>query len=120
MGKNEITSVTVEKKGNVSILHFSGELSYANLEKVKENIRVEHSFSEIGATLLDLSAVNVLDSSGIGLLVSLYKSALKVNGRLVIAAGNSMVGDILKTVGVNRVITVFPKLDEAMTKLQEA
>ncbi len=111
--------IRIDKKGNISILHFSGEVSFSCLEELKETIRNQHSFSELGATVLDLTDVTVLDSAGIGLLISLYKSSVKVNGRLVIASGNTMVGDILKAVGVTRIVTVLPDLDEALTKLQE-
>lgn len=106
--------VAIVKEGNTDIVKFSDKLTYAKLQSIKSDLTDKLTFKEMGQVVIDLSNVKILDSAGIGLVVSLYKSAVKEKGKLVIASQNSAITDILKTVGVNKIIKVFPTLDEAV------
>ncbi|MBF0274322.1 MAG: STAS domain-containing protein [Nitrospinae bacterium] len=109
--------VTVTKEGNVHIVKFSDKLTYAKLQSIKAELTDKITFEEMGQVIIDLSSVKILDSAGIGLVVSLYKSAVKEKGKLVISCQNAAITDILKTVGVNKIIKVLPTLDEALNNV---
>ena len=109
--------VSTKKEGNVVILKLSGKLTYSRLPEVKEKIKEVFSFEEMGKTILDLNEIKILDSAGIGLIVSLYKSAVKEKGKLVIVCSKNAITDMLKTVGVNKIIKVFSDIDSAMGNL---
>ena len=109
--------VTVVNDGNTNIITFTDKFTYAKLPSIKSELTEKVTFVEMGQTIVDLNKVKVLDSSGIGLVISLYKSAVKEKGKLVIASENSAITDILKTVGVNKIIKVLPSLEEAHNNL---
>jgi anti-sigma B factor antagonist len=56
--------------------------------------------------LLDLSAVDFCDSTGLGTLVWLHRQATGAGGRLLLAAPRRPVREILKISGVDRAIPV--------------
>jgi len=110
----EDSTLTIVKEGSVNIFEFKDKLTYAKLDSIKSEIAENFSFDEGVQIIVNLSDVKILDSAGIGLIVSLYKSTNVVNGKFVIACSSTSISDILKTVGVNRIFSIHTSLDEAL------
>ena len=63
--------LNVEKKGNVSIIRYSGELTLEVIESLKNEMQDHLSDESTSTLVMDLSQTVFLDSSGIGFLVHL-------------------------------------------------
>lgn len=69
-----------------------------------------HALVEAGHkhVVVDLSRTDMIDSSGLGALVSGLKAARQAGGDLRIAAPNSQVTKVLELTNLNRVLAVHP------------
>jgi anti-sigma B factor antagonist len=63
--------------------------------------------------IFDLSAVNFLDSSGIGILVMCHAKLKKAGGSLRIAGAQGMVRQIIEMTNVNKLIELYSTSSEA-------
>ncbi len=68
--------------------------------------------------VLDLSAVNFLDSTGLGAIVSSLKR-LEGNGVIVICGAGEMVTDVFKLTRMDRVFPLVATLEEALVVVAE-
>ena len=111
------STLSIRKEGNVNILEFKDKLTYAKLDSIKSDIAENFSFDEMVQVIVNLNEVKILDSAGIGLIVSLFKSTAAKKGKFTVVSSNSSITDILKTVGVNRIFKIYSDLDEALKSL---
>jgi anti-anti-sigma factor len=66
-------------------------------------------------TVVDLSGVTFMDSSGINVFVAAYHAASDAQGWLRVAGAQESVLRILQLVGLDQVIGCHPTLEEALT-----
>jgi anti-sigma B factor antagonist len=80
---------------------------------------VESRIDEVAADparklILDLSAVEYSDSSGLGLIMILYGKMKSAGGQLRIVAPNEFVLDLFKKTCIDTILTVDPDLATAL------
>ncbi len=98
--------LTVRKIGNVNILDLTGPLRIGEAEqKFREQVknlveRGERNFA------VNLAAVPMVDSSGIGAFVRTYKSLKEVGGKFTLFAPTKMVRQTLKMVGLEKFLDI--------------
>jgi len=111
-------TTVVEKNGVSVILVESDRIDAHNSEVLK--LRMKRLFEE-GAknVLVDLHGVVFIDSSGLGALVSGFKSAMSHKGRLVLAGLREQVKSMVELTRLNRVFEIHATADEAISSLSE-
>jgi anti-sigma B factor antagonist len=67
--------------------------------------------------ILDLSAVETIDSAGIGELVMVYMRACAAQREVRIASPKKRVQDLLQLTNVGSLFQIYPTLDEAIASL---
>jgi len=93
------------------VLTLQGDLDYGECSAFRINIdRILKS--EPPATIVDLSGLEYLDSSGLGLLLSLSKEYGAQGGNLVLVT-NETVDNILSLTRLNGIFSTAISLDEA-------
>ncbi|PKQ29956.1 MAG: hypothetical protein CVT60_02645 [Actinobacteria bacterium HGW-Actinobacteria-10] len=99
------------------LLKLTGELDYGECASFRMNIdRILKSAPP--ATIVDLSELEYLDSSGLGLLLSLSKEYGAQGGRLVLIT-NDTVDNILSLTRLNGIFSTASTMDEALAVLGE-
>ncbi len=97
------------------VLRLVGDLDYGECATFRMNIdRILKSAPP--ATLVDLSKLEYLDSSGLGLLLSLSKEYGAEGGRLVLVT-NETVDNILSLTRLNGIFATASTMDEALQML---
>lgn len=91
-----------EKFDNNFILKIIGYIDMSNSGKIKKEI-LDTNEIEI---LLDFEKVEYIDSSGIGMLISLYKQFQLKGGSLRIIKVNSKLKGLLEMVGLNKLLPI--------------
>ena len=93
-------------------LTLAGDLDYGECSAFRMSIdRILKSAPP--ATIVDLSDVEYLDSSGLGLLLSLSKEYSAAGGKLVLVT-NATVDNILSLTRLNGIFSTAPEMDQAM------
>lgn len=104
-------TIDLAQEPAVWVLTLHGDLDYGECSAFRMNIdRVLKSSPP--ATIVDLSELEYLDSSGLGLLLSLSKEYQAQGGSLVLVT-NETVDNILSLTRLNGIFSTAVSLDEA-------
>ena len=100
------------RSDGIAVLAADGRI---NLVTAPELRRAVQSVVDEGHTrlALDLSAVEFIDSSGLGALVSGLKMARTAGGDLRLASASDQVTSVLKLTSLDRILRIYPSVDEA-------
>lgn len=110
-------SIDLEQAPQHWTLALSGDLDYAECSAFRMNIdRILRSAPP--ATIVDLSGLQYLDSSGLGLLLALSKEYGARGGRLVLVTSET-VDNILSLTRLNGIFSTTNTMDEALAVLGE-
>ncbi|MGC2768665.1 MAG: STAS domain-containing protein [Candidatus Acidiferrum sp.] len=98
---------------DICLIGFSGKLMMG-----KESRQVESKVTELlGAgmkkIIFDLSKLDSIDSTGVGILVMCGGKVRKAGGEVRIAGPEGVVKDTLVMTHVDRLVRMFPTVDEA-------
>ncbi len=85
-----------------------GEIDMAVSEHFKESLVEALKENQMRNLLLDFSAVDFIDSSGLGVILGRYRTLAQVGGKIMIYGVNQQVYRLLVASGLNKVIDVFP------------
>jgi len=91
-----------------------GTCCYDFLETVRENISKGQNHP-----ILDLSAVSLANSTGLGVLASIYNAAKDAGGAMLLVGVNDRIQSVLKVINLWFVISAFDSLDEALAHLAQ-
>lgn len=103
---------TVEPDGQCRIVHLNGALDVSSAIHLREVLGQELTGPD-ARVLVDLSGVRLLDSSGIGILVTAHRRAASLGARLVLAAPQPSVGKVFELTRTNRLLLISATLPEA-------
>ena len=104
-------TIDLEQNPDAWVLTLGGDLDYGECATFRMNIdRILKSAPP--ATIVDLSSLEYLDSSGLGLLLSLSKEYGAQGGKLVLVT-NDTVDNILSLTRLNGIFSTAPSLIEA-------
>ena len=107
-------SVQVDELGPHLLVRLSGDVDLESAPALTETLRT--LLETIGAKplVLDLTEVEFMDSSGLGVLVGVHQQAAVQGGALILAGPHPRVAKILRITKLDKVFTVVDTVDEAM------
>ena len=110
-------SIALEQRDDVWVLTVSGELDYAECAGFR--MYIDRILKAVPPTIvIDFSGLDYLDSSGLGLLLSLSREYGTSGGRLALVT-NATVNTILEITRLSAVFTTAATLDEALQRLTD-
>jgi len=98
--------ITVTREDNKAIVKPAGEeIVAASIPELRSKMRgiVEEGVLDV---VVDLSEVHMVDSSGIGLLISAYNSLRKVGGRLAVIHASAELLELFQTMRMHQHFSV--------------
>jgi anti-sigma B factor antagonist len=105
----------VRQSSDVTILDLSGKITIGSGEEALRNTVQEILNSGAKKVLINMNGVTMIDSSGIGELVSAYTRATNRGAKLKLANLPAKVSDILT---ITQLITVFDVYDSESEAVQ--
>jgi anti-sigma B factor antagonist len=97
------------KSADTTILTFEGPVVLSSLFSFQTELRKQTS----PVTIIDLSGVPYMDSSGMGAIINAHVSAQKNGRKLVLAGVNERVYALLELTNTTKLLKVVPTVDEA-------
>jgi anti-anti-sigma factor len=91
-----------------------GSCCYEFLETVRDNISQDQNHP-----ILDMSAVSLANSTGLGVLASIFNAAKDAGGAMFLVGVNDRIQSVLKVINLWFVISAFDSLDEALAHLAQ-
>ena len=100
-------NIKAKKKGKYTIIDIRGKIN-----RLQDSLNLKALFQELLAKdekkiILNLENVTYLDSGALNVIIYIYNSLLKKNGKLVIISPTEFVKDTLEVVGINRIIKIY-------------
>ena len=104
----------------LGILELRGRLLMGN-----DSRQVEWSVGEwidagVKSVIFDLSGLNMIDSTGVGIIVMCHARLEKAGGSMRIAGASGIIKEILHMTHVDRIVKFFPTAEEASQNLASA
>lgn len=110
-------SIQLDQNPDFWILTLRGDLDYSECATFR--MTIDRILKHLpAATIVDLAALDYLDSSGLGLLLSLSKEYGAQGGHLVLVT-NESVDNILDLTRLSGLFSCAPSLEEARTMLAD-
>ena len=113
--------VISEKKGNILVLDIHGKVvgdASLDLRRSINGWLAELPESDKPHVILDLGKVSVMDSAGLGVLVSSFASVQRKGGRLVLAGLGRGLQNLVAITKLTRVFDMYRDADEAAASFQ--
>ena len=104
----------VEERGDVAVLAVSGEVDVATVPRLREQL---HGLVAAGTPriVVDLDAVDFLDSTGLGVLVGALKRVRSNGGELALVCTAPRIRKVFEVTGLTKVFDLFDTVDAAAT-----
>src|ERR1700757_4239635 len=99
---------------DVCIIEFFGKLIIGNESRQVEWVVAEQLVGGVKRIIFDLSKLDGIDSTGVGIIVMCEGKVRKAKGELRVAGPVGVVNDTLKLTRVDRLVRFFPSVSEAM------
>ncbi len=95
------------------VVTLRGDLDHDARERVEE-VLTPPSDTTPSRTVVDLSDVGFMDSSGINVLIIAYKAATAAEGWVRVAGAQVPVMRVMKMVGLDAIIPCHPTVEQAL------
>ena len=114
-GDNKMKLV-IEKESSNLIIKLKGQLDLHTAQDFKNKVKKQLS-NKINNIVLDLEAIDFIDSSGIGAILSLYKKIENKGGEVVIINMSPTLNRIFELSGVLKIIESYSSRRQALENL---
>jgi anti-sigma B factor antagonist len=108
--------IEIERRteGGWDVLDVAGEVDLSTAPELRSRIE---GLADDGCRRLvvDLADVSFMDSSGLSVLVSGFKGMREAGGEMAVVCPNVSIAKIFSITGLDRVFSIHPSLDEALT-----
>ncbi len=98
-----------KKKGDEMWVKITGDIDHHTAKTVRKRIDSELFISMPKEIWLDLSSVNFMDSSGLGLILGRYKTATELGIGFYVYEPTDAVRKILKLSGCEKIVNIVQK-----------
>ena len=105
------------KQATVSVIRLTGTLTCDNPQGLVARFAAWLDHREPARCVLDIAGLDMIDSSGIGALVTCLHKVRTRAGDLVIVGARGRSAMVLKTARVDKFIQMFATMDEAVQAL---
>ncbi|MFG2732684.1 STAS domain-containing protein [Streptomyces canus] len=111
-GQLSIGHIAVD--GGIRVLTVRGEIDHPGKDILSEAL-LSSSGAMPPRTVLDLSGVTFMDSSGINVLIAAHQAMRDAHGWLRLAGPQTPVLRLIELVGLDQVIACHPTVEQALT-----
>lgn len=102
-----------QERGDVTVVAFGGEFDFQDVTSAADTIGV-YIEKGVHRLVFDLKGLRFISSGGIGYFIQTAKRLRALGGELVLACPPASFGWIVQTLGIDRVLKIFPGDQEAL------
>lgn len=107
--------IRVYSQDEILVISIQGNVTYERIPELKEYIEME-MVSSIGY-ILELKEVGRIDSTGLGLIVTIAKHLIPNDGRMVIVCKDQRINGIFRISKLDSVFKICESVDKAKEEL---
>ena len=107
-------NISYEIKENAGVINLEGKLTAENAEQVKNSFISWYNQQEVNNIVIDMSQLDFMDSTGLGILVSFLKLVHDRHGELRLATLQAKPKMVIEITRTYRILNLFDTLEEAL------
>ena len=111
---------THEFDGGITVVEMIGRMSLGNELTYAEDRITKLIAGGARKLILNLKALNYVDSAAIGVMVMLYGNMSKAGGQLRLAGPTPLVAKIFTITHLNKIMPIDPDVDTAVERFTQA
>lgn len=108
-------SVAVEQRAGATVVHAEGELDILTAPQLREALLGVLKSAPATHLVVDLAGVDLIDSTGIGVLVGAHRRVTASGGWFTVVVTTPVVRKALQVVGLLRTWRVTGSVEDALT-----
>lgn len=112
-GALELSIESKRLEGNIGLITITGEVDVYTSPRVRSAM-LEHLDNGCTSLIVDLSAVDYLDSSGLGTLVAGLKRSKEHGGQVILVSPKPRIVRVLEVTGLDQVFSILASVEEAV------
>jgi anti-sigma B factor antagonist len=106
-------SISTEAKGATTVVHVGGDLDVYTAPRLKETL--EEAMTGGTRLVLDLSGVQFIDSTALGVLVGALQLSQSNDGDFRLVVGDPFLLKIFHITGFDGMFSIYPQLEAALS-----
>jgi len=106
-GGQLLLSITVDREGDKVFIALAGDLSLSSQAEFEEKLR-ELYRERVMSVLVDLSSLTFMDSTGLFLLLNLWKRCHREGIGIVFEGGSQEIQDLFEVTAMDQILPVVP------------
>jgi anti-anti-sigma factor len=110
-------SMNMEVRQGISVIQLTGTLTSANSNSLVAQLAGWLDRKNPARCVLDLGKLEILDSSGIGSIVTCLHKVKKLDGELCLAAAQGRTATVLAIARLDLIFKLYPTVDAAIAAL---
>ena len=95
-----------EYEKNTLYAYLSGEIDHHTAAMLREELDKELFAKQPSSLILDLSRINFMDSSGLGLVMGRYTKAAEIGCTLTVCGASDRIKKIFAMSGMDKILTI--------------
>jgi len=103
----------ISERDGVKVIHLHGPIDVSRAMELRDLLGAQID-SASARVLLDLSDVNLIDSSGIGILVTAHRRADSQGARFGLAGATGTVARVFEMTRTNKLLAIYDTVDEGV------
>ena len=112
------SQVSYEEHGDALVIRIRGEIDHHSAVSVRAGVDDVLAARQPERVFLDLSGVDFMDSSGLGLIMGRYKK-LQENGSISIAGANDSIQRIILISGLHKLVHTCKDVSQAAKNIEK-
>jgi anti-sigma B factor antagonist len=109
----------IENEDGVKVVRLSGPVDVSQAMQLRE-VLGEHLDGPGARVLVDLSGVPLIDSSGIGVMVTAHRRADSAGASFALAGADATVARVFSLTRTDKLLTLYPEVEEGVEALRAA
>ena len=107
---------TIKRDKHVVICKVLGELDHHNAKGMRDNIDIEIQKTDTNKLIFDFSALEFMDSSGIGVLMGRYKLINQLGGTVFVSGARAHIKMVITLSGLDKIVHMVSDIKSALNK----
>lgn len=106
--------MTLTERHKILVVKIIGELDHHYASRIRETVDIEIKDKDIRLLVFDLSALDFMDSSGIGVIMGRYRVMKEQGGNVSVAGAKDSLKKIICLSGLAGVVGIYDTVEEAV------
>lgn len=103
---------------NICIVSFEGNIALDGVNEAKAYLKPYLDSDEVKGLVINFEKVNFIDSSGIGLIVSIFKTMQQKDGKFALSNLSKKNEEIFSITRLNKILEIHPLEEDAVSALK--